>query len=412
MREPSRSVGNTSVAEFVGMMAMSMALTALSVDIMLTVLPEIAAEYALNDPNTQQFVITAYMAAFAAGHLVVGPLSDRVGRKPVLIGGFLVYAAGTVLAIVAHSFEVLLAARIIQGLGAAGPRVVAVAVVRDRFVGRGMSQIMSIVMMVFIMLPVIAPALGSLITTMGSWHLIFVVLLVFALAVLGWVSMRLEETNPRSGPNVAPAVGIGEALRTIVQSRQTVGYTLSLGFVFGCLLTYIASAQQIFADIYGVVDWFPAIFASGAGSMVLSSLFNSRMVETVGMRRLSHGAMVCFVVLVVAANMVHPIVGEFPLPVLVVFLMLTFFLVGVMMPNFNALAMEPLGRIAGTGSSFVGFAMTGAGAFLGGAMGQLYDGTSRPLVMGYGLYAVCALLLVLFTERGRLMQPSPQPATT
>ncbi|ORE95713.1 Bcr/CflA subfamily drug resistance transporter [Stappia sp. 22II-S9-Z10] len=395
------------IAEFVGMMAMSMAITALSVDIMLVALPDIAATFALHDANTQQFVVTVYMAAFATGHLVVGPLSDRIGRKPVLIGGFLVYAAGTVVAIVADSFTMLLLARVIQGLGASGPRVVAVAVVRDRYVGRAMSQIMSIVMMVFIVLPVIAPSLGSLLVMLGSWRPIFMFLLAFSLLVMAWIGLRLPETNPRTGAGVTP-VPLGLAVMTILRSRETIGYTLSLGFIFGCLLTYIASAQQIFQDIYGIVTWFPAIFASVAGTMVLASLTNSLLVERVGMRRLSHGALISLVGTILIINVVHALVGVVPVALFVAFLAVCFYLVGIMLPNFNSMAMEPLGRIAGTGSSFVGFAMTGIGALLGGIVGQLYDGTAHPLFIGYAVYSVVSLLIVWVTERGKLMHATPQ----
>ena len=408
MSDQSHRLGKTSMAEFVAMMAMSMALTALSVDIMLVVLPDIASDFSLLDANAQQFVITIYMAAFATGHLVVGPISDRIGRKPVLIGGFLVYGAGTVVAILSQSFEALLVARVIQGLGASGPRVVAVAVVRDRFVGRGMSQIMSIVMMVFIILPILAPSLGSLLALLGSWQPIFVFLLIFSMSIMVWIGMRLEETNPRTGEDVRAAVPVWVALRAIVTSRQTMGYTLGLGFVFGCLLTYIASAQQLFADLYGVVAWFPAVFASVAGGMVVASLANTYFVEKIGMRRLSHGALLTFVALTLVVNLVHMLIGEFPMMALIAFLSVSFFLVGIILPNFNALAMEPLGAIAGTGSSFVGFAMTGMGALLGGVVGQMYDGSAHPLIVGYGLYAIISLTIIVIAEKGRLMHATPQ----
>lgn len=401
----ARALG-TSMAEFITLMAFLMALTALSVDIMLVVLPDIAEDFSLTDPNMQQFVVTAYLGAFAAGHILAGPLSDRWGRKPVIIAGLIVYIAGSALAIVAQSYEVLLAARVIQGLGAAGPRVVAVAVIRDRFVGRAMSQVMSFVMMIFIMLPVIAPALGSVIARLGSWHPIFTFLLMFAVGTMIWVAFRLVETNPRRGPDVAPVVPIREAIATICASGQTVGYMLSLGFVFGCLMTYISTAQQFFSDIYGVVDWFPAVFASAAGAMIVSSVVNSRLVGRVGMRRLSHGALVAFVVLTGAVNLVALVVPVVPLGVLMGFMALTFFLIGLILPNFNALSMEPLGRIAGTGSSFVGFVMTGTGAVLGGAVGQLYDGSMHPLFLGWLIYGSISLAIVFVAEGGRLLEPA------
>ena len=401
-----RSLG-LSMAEFVMGMAMLMALTALSVDIMLVVLPEIARDYALTDPNAQQFVVTTYLGAFAAGHIVSGPLSDRIGRKPVILGGLVIYAIGSLLAIVAQSYEVLLIARVIQGLGASGPRVVAIAVVRDCFVGRAMSQVMSFVMMVFIMLPVIAPALGQGIASLGSWHPIFGVLLGVSLIIFIWTLVRLPETNPRKGPAVAAVVPLGKALASIWESRQSLGYMVALGFLFGCLMIYISTSQQMYEDVYGVVDWFPALFASVAGAMIVSSVVNSRYVGILGMRRLSHGALVCLVALMVVANLLHIAMPVPPLWTLVPILSLSFFLVGLVLPNFNALAMEQLGHIAGTGSSFVGFVMTGLGAILGGVVGQMYDGTVQPLLLGFLCYSSAVLAIVLITERGQLLQQTP-----
>jgi len=268
MHGEARSLG-LSMVEFVGMMAILMALTALSVDIMLVVLPEIAADFGLEDPNLQQFMVTTYLAAFATGHIIAGPMSDRLGRRPILLVGLLVYIAGSALAMVADSYAMLLTARAIQGLGASGPRVVAVAVIRDRFVGRSMSQVLSFVMTVFIMLPIIAPALGTAIAWAGSWPPIFGFLLLVGVGTFAWVFVRLPETNPRHGPGALQPVPVITAVATIARSRQTVGYMLALGLVFGCLLIYIATSQQLLADIYGIVDWFPLVFASVAGSTPL-----------------------------------------------------------------------------------------------------------------------------------------------
>ncbi|MEM7696564.1 MAG: multidrug effflux MFS transporter [Pseudomonadota bacterium] len=396
--------------EFVTLIAFLMAMTALSVDIMLPVLPNIVADYALPDANQQQYMVTVYLAAFAFGHIFVGPLSDRLGRKPILIGGLTVYIAGAVLSIVADSYAALLAARAIQGFGAAGPRVVAVAVVRDRFVGRDMSQVMSFVMTVFIMLPVVAPAIGAAIGAVGSWRLIFVFLLIFALGTMVWTAIRLPETNPRKGPDARRAVSLRLAVTTIFSTAQTVGYMLALGFVFGCLMTYVATTQQIFADIYGVVDWFPLVFASVAGSMIISSVINARLVQRLGMRRLSHGAALAFMGLSALAMLLHLVVDPLPLAVLLAFLSTAFFLMGLILPNFNALAMEPLGHIAGTGSSFVGFVMTGLGAGLGGLVGQFYDLSIGPLLVGYLVYSATVVGIVYLTEGGRLLEPSAQPS--
>lgn len=409
--EVRRSLG-MSLAEFVAMMAMLMAVTALSVDIMLAVLPQIAADYGLADANQQQYMVTVYLGAFAAGHIFAGPMSDRMGRRPVLMLGLAIYTVGSVLALVADSYAILLLARAIQGIGAAGPRVVAVAVVRDRFVGRAMSQVMSFVMTVFIMIPMLAPAMGSLIAFGGDWHPIFAFLGVFGVAVAIWVYLRLPETNPRSGPDARPAVPLGDALGLIVRSGQTMGYTLSLGFFFGCLLTFIATSQQVFADIYGITGWFPAVFASCAGAMVVSSIVNARLVQAVGMRRLSHWALIVFTALSAIAAAVVLAVPVVPLAALLGFFIIAFFLVGLILPNFNSIAMEPLGQMAGTGSSFIGFVMIGFGALLAGFAGQLYDGTIRPVIFAYLAYSVVSLAIIYVTERGRILEPAARPVSS
>ncbi|MEM8852830.1 MAG: multidrug effflux MFS transporter [Pseudomonadota bacterium] len=409
MSKPTRPPLGMPYAEFIGIMAVLMALTALSIDIVLVVLPDIASEFALPQQNHQQHVVTAYMAAFALGHLFMGPLSDRFGRRPVLLVGIAIYVVGSVIAIFSDSFYVLLIARAIQGFGAAAPRVIAVAVVRDRFVGRGMSQVMSFVMTVFIMLPMIAPAIGKLIALMGSWHPIFTFLALVGTGMFIWVLLRLPETNPRNTPDAKPAVSVLEAVRTILGSGQTVGYTLAQGFIFGCLMTYIASSQQVLADLYGIVEWFPLVFASVAAAMVVSSLVNARLVQTVGMRRLSHSALLSLVALSALGSVSLMVGGTLPFWVFLTFMGIAFFLIGLILPNFNAMAMEPLGAIAGTGSSLVGFVMTACGALLGAAVGQLYDQSLMPIILGYLTFSLISLTFVMITEKGRLLQPTAQP---
>ncbi|MEM6761574.1 MAG: MFS transporter, partial [Pseudomonadota bacterium] len=294
-----------SMFEFVTLTAFLMAMTALSVDIMLPALPEIAGTYGLGEINHQQFMVTIYMGSFAFGQIFAGPISDRIGRKPTLLAGLVVYLLGSLLAIFAESYTALLVARAIQGFGASAPRVVAVAVVRDRFSGRAMSQVMSFVMTVFIMLPVVAPAIGAAIGAIGSWRLIFIFLLLFGIGTFVWVLLRLPETNPRGGPEATPAVPIGSAVATICNSAQTIGYMLGLGCIFGCLLTYVSSTQQVFADLYGIVEWFPLVFASVAGMMIISSVVNASLVKRYGMRLLSHSS-----TLLLLASSVLALLGE------------------------------------------------------------------------------------------------------
>ncbi|PWC36929.1 MFS transporter [Azospirillum sp. TSO22-1] len=390
-------------AEFVGLIALLMAMTALSIDIMLVALPDIAGAYGVLEPNDRQLIITGYMLGFAVGQPFHGPLSDRFGRKPVLAVGLVIFAAASLGAALAPGFGWMLAFRALQGFGAAAPRVVAIAIVRDRFVGRDMARVMSFVMMVFIIVPVIAPAIGEGILLVSAWRWIFGALFLVAAAALGWAALRLPETRPPEDRMPLSGAALGHAFAKVVTTRWTLGYTVAMGFMFGGLLSYVGSAQQIFVDVYGLGELFPVAFGAIAGVMALASLTNTRLVGRLGMRRVSHVALLVQVAACAAMALLgfpeHP-----PLLVLGVFMAVVFYCFGLIAPNFNAMAMEPLGHVAGMGSSFIGFYTTAAGAFFGWVIGHAFDGTVRPLIIGFAALGVAALATVLVTERGRLMQ--------
>lgn len=377
---------------------------------MLVALPHIATSYALTDPNDRQLVITSYLLGFAVGQPVCGPLSDRFGRKPVLTGGVLLFCVGAIGALLAPTFTSLLLSRALMGLGAAAPRIMAVSIVRDRFSGRGMARVMSFVMMVFIIIPVVAPGFGAVILLTGNWHLIFGALLAAGLLLIAWAGLRLPETLPANKRRPLSVASLVSAAVTVVTTRQTVGYTIGMGVMFGALMTYIGSAQQVFMDVYSLTtETFPIVFGLVASIMVVASLVNARLVERVGMRKVSHIALLGFVAAgVVMAAFGFP--GHPPLAALIVFLMVSFFCFGLITPNFNALAMEPLGQIAGMGSSLTGFYSTAAGAAFGWIAGQAFDGTVRPLIMAFTSFGVLTLVCVLVTERGRLLAASPDHA--
>ncbi|MBP2313014.1 multidrug effflux MFS transporter [Azospirillum soli] len=395
-------------AEFVALIALLMALTALSIDIMLVALPDIVRSYGVTGANDRQLVVTAYMLGFATGQPFHGPLSDRFGRKPVLAVGLVIFAIGSLCAAVAPSFATMLAARALQGFGAAAPRIVAIAIVRDRFVGREMARVMSFAMMIFIIVPVIAPALGEGILHLGAWPWIFGVLFLAAVTAFAWSMLRLTETRPAEDRMPLSGTALGHAFGKVVGNRVTLGYTVAMGFMFGGLLSYVGSAQQIFVDVYELGDLFPLAFGSIAAVMALASLTNARLVGRLGMRRVSHTALLAQV----AACAVVAVLGfpeQPPLIALGAFMSVIFFCFGLIAPNFNAMAMEPLGHVAGMGSSFIGFYTTAAGAFVGWLIGQSFDGTVRPLTIGFACLGVLALLTVLATERGKLMQPHHGP---
>ncbi len=391
--------------EFVALMASLMALTALSVDIMLPALPRIHSDFALPGVNDQQLVVTLYVLGFAIGQLFQGPLSDWFGRRPVLLAGIAVYAAAALACLFAQSFAALLAARFIQGLANAAPRILAVAVIRDIYQGRRMAEVMSFVMTVFIIVPVIAPSIGGAFLLFGHWHLIFAFLSVCALAILTWVSLRLPETHPESEREPMSARWLAGALAEIAGNRIAVGYTLAAGVLFGALLSYVNSAQQVFVEVFKVGPLFPVIFGSVAGALAIAAFVNGRFVMRFGMRRISHAAVIGFA----AAGTLHLgydlAFGTPPLGLFLGFLACCLFCFGLIAPNFNALAMEPMGRIAGTASSFIGATTTFVGAVLGWFVGQHFDGTAGPLIAGFGGFGLVGLAIVIVTEKGQLFSP-------
>lgn len=396
--------------EFVAMIAGMMALTALSVDVMLPALPQIRADFALAGENQQQLVVTAYLLGFALGQFFHGPLSDRFGRRVVLLGGIAVYAVAAFACLIAGSFEHLLAARFVQGLANAAPRIIAIAVVRDLYGGRRMAEVMSFVMMVFIIVPVIAPSIGLLFLFAGSWHLIFAFLTACAGLLLVWVAIRLPETHPAE-TRVPMSLGwLAGALRQTVTTRQTLGYTLATGVFFGSLMGYISSAQQVFVEVYGVGAWFPVLFGAVAAALAVAAFLNSRFVMRWGMRRIGHGAMFGFTAAATLHLGVYLAWGTPALPVFLLLIAACLFCFGLIMPNFNALAMEPMGRIAGTASSFVGAVTTGVAALLGWLIGQQFDGTPGPMLAGFALLGLAGPAVVAITERGRLFHPGTQTA--
>lgn len=380
-----------------------MGITALSIDIMLPALPQIEAHYNLDDINDQQLVIVSYMVGFGFGQLIFGPFSDRFGRKPVLFFGMACYMAATVVAVTAFEFNTHLAGRLAQGVAAGAARVIAVAIVRDRFAGRAMARVMSFVMMIFILVPVVAPAMGAGILLIGPWQWMFWFLLIVSALLIAWAWFRLEETRPKEARTPLTPATFASAVAATLSNRQTLCYTLTVSFTFAPVLAYIAASQQIFVGIYRLDNLFPLAFGGVALFTVGASLTNARLVPTLGMRRLSHSA----VLLLLSVSLLASAVawsGQPPLFVLLGFLALSMFAVGLCFPNFNALAMEPHGAIAGTASSIVGFASTAIGAFIGWAIGDAFDGTVLPLTLGFAACAAGSLIAVLVAEPRRFMR--------
>jgi DHA1 family bicyclomycin/chloramphenicol resistance-like MFS transporter len=382
--------------EFVALIASMMALTALSIDIMLPALPEIGTALGVSSENDRQQIIIVYVLGFAAGQIVYGPLSDRWGRKPVLLTGFGIFIAGSLAALVAPTFETLLMARVLQGIGAASPRVMGIAIVRDLFNGRQMARVMSLAMMVFIIIPVFAPAVGQVLMAIGNWRTPFDALLVFGVGAATWIAWRLPETRPPRPAGFAP-VPLWQSMRDVLATPQTVAYMIGSGFMFGCLMGYVASSQQVFVDVFQLGSWFPLAFGAIASVMAVASWTNAQLVERLGMRFVSHWALTGFM----AASgllLVAELAGLAPIGVFAGLVALCFFFFGLIAPNFNALAMEPQGHNAGMASSVIGFYSTGAGALFGGLVGHYFDGTVMPLVAGFLIASLLSAAVVVIVE--------------
>ena len=387
--------------ELVAILVAMTGLVALSIDMMLPALDEIASDLNAENPNDRQYVVVAYLFGFGFAQLIYGPLSDAYGRKPVIQGALVLYMIMTAICMMATSFETMIIARVFQGATAAACRVVAVAIARDLTSGRRMAEVMSMAMTVFMAVPILAPAMGQIILTLAPWRWIFGFLLISTVGLIAWLHYRLPET-------LHPEYRIKLSLKTsshafveALTTRLMIGYTLAAASFFGGLYAFLGSAQQIFAEHFALGDDFPIAFAFVAGGMGLASYANSKLVHKWGQRRLSHTALIGFITI----SIIHSIVLLMGIDNLYVFLLIlapSMALLGLIAANFSALAMEPVGHIAGTASATYGFVTGVVGSLIGLVIGQMYDGTAIPLVLGQALMGSLTLLCVWVTERGKL----------
>ena len=395
-------------AEFVVLIALIMATNALAIDAMLPALPAIGAALGAASDNQAQLVVTAYLIGFGFAQIFYGPLSDRFGRRPLLIGCLAFYAVFAAFSAFAASMEQMAAARFLQGVAAAATRVLAVSVVRDCYSGRTMARVMSLAFVVFLAVPILAPGIGQVIVLIAPWPWIFGLLAFGGAAVAVWTALRLPETLPAAARRPLVAGAVLGAFRFVLTNRMSIGYTIASTFVLGGLFGFINSAQQVFVDVLGLGVYFPLAFAAIAGVIVVSNLLNARIVERLGMRRVSHAAIIGYT----AAATVHAVIAAAGWESVASFLLLQgamMFCFGLTAGNFGAMAMEPVGHIAGSASSVQGFITTLGGALLGFWIGQSFDGTLVPLTLGYSVLGLAAIATVLVTERGRLFQQVHAP---
>jgi DHA1 family bicyclomycin/chloramphenicol resistance-like MFS transporter len=393
--------------EMTVMLAALMALNSLAIDAMVPALPNIGRSLRVAHENRQQLVIIVYFIGFGSTQLIWGPLADRFGRKPILAAGVILYSAFALLCGIAWSFPVLIAARLLQGASAAVTRVLVIAMVRDLFEAEQMAKVMSLVSMVFMVMPVLAPNLGQLVLLVASWRAIFLVLAGYGIFMLGWSWARLPETlHPEYRRSLHPGE-IAAAVRATLTDPLSRGYTVALTVSSGCLIAYISSVQQIVADAFHEGRYIGLVFAAVAAPMALASWTNSRVVGRFGLRRVGHLASAAFGVIALT-HLGVALTGHETLASFIVLQALTMCCFAFTSANLSTLAMTNMAAIAGTASSVQGIIWTVGGAVMGFLIGAQFDGTVVPYLVGTTACAIAGFIGVALTEPKRLFAPIDQ----
>ncbi|WP_170528712.1 multidrug effflux MFS transporter [Ruegeria arenilitoris] len=396
-----------SKAEFIALIAMMFATIAFSIDSMLPALPEIGAQLSPDDVNRAQLILTSFVLGMGIGTFFTGPISDAVGRRPVIFAGAAVYILASAVAWASSSLELVLAARVVQGLGAAGPRVVAMAIIRDLFSGREMARIVSIAMMIFTLVPAIAPMAGAAVIAFAGWRGVFMSFILFALVIIVWMGFRLPESlapenrRPFRLPLMVGAVKEMFAHPTVRLSIFV--QTLCMGMLF----TMLTMVQPVYDVIHDRADSFPFWFGFVALMSGSASLLNAAVVVRVGMRRMVTWALagqILITSLVIALNMSN-LSSQASFALFVFWQTSVFFMAGVTMGNLNAIAMEPMGHIAGMAASVIGSISTVLAAAIAAPVGLLFDGTLGPLT--FGILTMCVLAFGLMVHMGRIEDRVP-----
>jgi MFS transporter, DHA1 family, multidrug resistance protein len=408
MHSPLPPKKSISDRELIVMMASLMALNALAIDAMLPAFPAMISGLGIVDANHIQYVISVFLAGTGIGALIYGPLSDRYGRKPILLVATLGAAVFSLACSIAPSFNMMLAMRFAHGLMAAAMGVLVVSVIRDQFEGDAMARRMSTIFLIFMIVPIIAPTVGQLVLLFSGWRTIFNLMAFMAVAAAIWVYYRLPETlHPDNVIPIAPNA-LAKAWSKVVLNRNAAGYMLGAGIVQGALFGYLNSSQQMFDKVFNAADFFTIGFAIIAIGIAIANFTNARVVERFGARRVSQTALLTFIALGALQLLAAELVPE-SLPIFLALLTGNMAMVGFIGANFSSIAMTPFGDVAGAASSFQTFVRTALAASIGAAIGQQFDDSVAPVALGFLACGLVALGLVLWCENGRLFT---RPGTT
>jgi DHA1 family bicyclomycin/chloramphenicol resistance-like MFS transporter len=397
-----REAAKIGFLEFVVLAAATMATQAIAIDAMLPAFPVIGRSLHVANENHVQWIVTAYMSGLGCGQLFWGLMSDRFGRRPILIGGLGLYVFAALLCGLAGSFHTLLAWRFVHGLAAASV-IVTRSVIRDLYSGRHMARVMSLTFMVFLTIPILAPSLGQLILWLAPWRYIFIVCGVFAALVWLWVLLRLPETLHPEYRLTLNASHIAGAVRLVLFNRASLCYTLAMSVMFGGIMAYVGTVQQMFGEVFHRAALMPSMFALCATTMGVAAFLNSRIVERFGMRRISHTALLTYLV-ITGSHALIALLGLEELWIFVAFQSATMACFALSISNFGAMAMDPVASVAGIGASLQGFVSTMGGALVGALIGRQFNGTALPLAAGLLCCGLASLLFVLLAEKGRLFR--------
>ncbi len=380
---------------FIALMALLMSFVALAIDAMLPALGQIAIDLNVQDRNDVQQVISSIFLGMSFGLIFFGPFSDSYGRKPAIYLGMSIFIIGCLISIFSQTFEVMILGRILQGLGGASCRVITISMIRDKFEGAEMGKVMSLIMIFFIMVPALAPSIGQLILLVATWRAIFYLMLLLGVISMIWLALRQEETLVKEKRLKFSFGTIWNGVKETVMNKVSRSYTLAAAFVFGAFISYLSSSQQIFQTQYGVGKLFSVYFGVLALSIGSASFANSRWLEKYSMEILCLKALKFMVAFGLAF---FPIAlyfdGNPPLPLLMIYLMGTFFTLGILFGNFNTLAIQPLGHIAGVANSVISSIQTFISVLIGGTISHFYDGSILPIVASFLGLGLISLLIV------------------
>ena len=405
MSAPETSTSNALLKrlpekEFIALFALMMSLTALSMDAVLPAFPDITQAFNITDYHQTQWIVSGLVFGMVFGEIIFGPLSDAIGRRKTILIGVSIYLLGTVIAMTAQSLPILLLGRVVQGIGVAGPKIASRALVRDLYKGAAMARIMSYVMVIFILVPMLAPWFGQKVMLLGGWRWIFVAFLVQATIATLWLILRQGETLPKEKrQSFQPARLIRDA-RSIFKRIDVVCYIAITGCVFSGLLLYLGIAQSIFQDVYHTGEDFPLYFALLSCGAGVASFTNGSIVMRLGMALLVKVAL-CLLAATALVMLVSSFIYQ-GVPPLWLFLslgILVFFCQGLLFGNINAMAMEPLGRTAGLGAAIVSASSSLIGAVLSSLVGLFYHESVTPLACGFLIFSSASLVFLFIAKR-------------